>query len=150
MRKATLPLLRLSPKSPFRDNYFLFADHSATGETRKALFPTMSLHFASLAGAVRPCFGPVNYIEMRYEIVEGDQNGSGVWLDNRSIRFCAGKPSYCLHRCPKRQDNKFNRIVKIVKRVTKQVGTPISFDGVQRWKHFRGGVPNVLVSFFNG
>lgn len=32
-------------------------------------------------------FGPVNHIEMRYEIVEGSQNGSGVWLDNGSIRF---------------------------------------------------------------
>jgi hypothetical protein len=106
----------------------------------------MSLHFASLAGAGRLCFGPVNYIEMRYEIVEGCQNGSGVWLDNGSIRFCAGEPSYCLHRFPKRQDNKFNRIVK---RVTKQVGSPMSFDGVQRWKHFRSSVPNILVSFFN-
>jgi hypothetical protein len=79
-RKATLPLLGLSPKNPFRDN-FLLADHSATDETRKALFPTMSLHFASLAGSGRLCFGPVNYIEIGYEIVEGGQHGSGVWLE---------------------------------------------------------------------
>jgi hypothetical protein len=33
----------------------------------------------------------VNHIEIRYEIVEGGQNGSGVWPDTGSIRFRAGE-----------------------------------------------------------
>jgi len=36
-------------------------------------------------------FGPVNHIEIRYEIVEGGQTGSGVWPDTGSIRFRAGE-----------------------------------------------------------
>jgi hypothetical protein len=33
----------------------------------------------------------VNHIEIDYEIVEGGQNGSGVWPDDGSIRFRAGE-----------------------------------------------------------
>ena len=97
-------------------------------------------------GRGRLHFGPVNHIEMRYEIVEGGQNGSGVWLDNGSIRFRAGELSYCVHRFPKRQHNKFDRIAQ---RVAEQVGSPMSFDGAQRRKHLRSGVPNIFVSFFD-
>jgi hypothetical protein len=42
-------------------------------------------------GTGRLHFGPVNHIEIRYEIVEGGQTGSGVWPDTGSIRFRAGE-----------------------------------------------------------
>ena len=60
--------------------------------------------------------------------------------------FRAGELSYCVHRFPKRQHNKFDGIVQ---RVAKQVGSAMSFDGAQRRKHLRSGVPNVFVGFFN-
>ena len=67
-------------------------DHPTTGGGPKGLLlhPTMSA-LCVTCGRGRLHFGPVNHIELRYEIVEGGQNGSGVWLDNGSIRFGAGE-----------------------------------------------------------
>jgi hypothetical protein len=62
---------------------------------------------------------------MGYEIVEGGQNRSGVWLDNGSVRFRAGELSYRIHRFPKRQHDKFDRVAP---RMSKQVRSPMSFD----------------------
>jgi|HubBroStandDraft_6_1064221.scaffolds.fasta_scaffold606214_2 hypothetical protein len=68
-------------------------DYPATGRGLKGLIVTPNDHSALRVtyGTGRLHFGPVNHIEIDYEIVEGGQNGSGVWPDDGSIRFRAGE-----------------------------------------------------------
>lgn len=104
------------------------ADNSATGMRFPGLIIVpndVSALCVTSGHRSAPFRAPGNYIEMRYEIVEGGQNRSGGWLDNSSVGFCAGELSYRIHRFPKRQHDKFDRVAP---RMAKQVRSPMSFD----------------------
>ena len=90
-------------------------------------------------------FGGRDNLEMRYEIVEGFQGDSSLWLDDGSIRLRAGKLLDSLHRVPQGQHNKFDPIAV---GVAEQISSPVSFDCAQRRKYSLGGMADIFTSLF--
>src|SRR5207248_9880813 len=84
----------------------------------------------------------VNHFKKSHVFIETGQDGPCFRFDYCLVCLRSGEPANRFHRVPKSEHNEFDVALGFA---TKQVGSAMSFNGVDFWKYYFRRMLNVVV-----